>query len=261
MRIITIAALLVCPPLMQMAAASPATAQPSTAGYILGINDEIQVSVFGARPLDVKTRIKEDGTITLPLLGEVSAKGMTTGALAGNIATKLKRGGYFVDPVVNVEVVSFVSNAVTAFGSLQQPGVYPLDRSQSVAMMLARAGGARPDAADYLILRRPGQPDKRISLADLATDNGTGAPLAPGDTIFVPAAPVLFIYGQVHNPGKIVMRSGMTLRQALAEAGGPTLAGSQRKITLNRGASTMKRVDLDIEVQPGDVFYINEKLF
>ena len=260
MRILIFAALLVSP-LVQMAAPVPAAAQPSTAGYLLGINDEIHISVFGSRPLDVKTRIKEDGTITLPMLGEVEAKGMTTGALASTIANRLKSGRFFVDPVVNVEVVNFVSNAVTVFGNLQQPGVYPLDRSQSIAMILARAGGARADAADYLILRRAGQPDKRISLADLAADSGTGAPLAPGDTIFVPAAPVVFIYGQVNKPGKIVMRSGMTLRQALAEAGGPTLAGSQRKITLNRGTTKMKKVDLDIEVQPGDVFYINEKLF
>ncbi|MDX3908907.1 MAG: polysaccharide biosynthesis/export family protein [Sphingobium sp.] len=236
-----------------------AAIEATSASYTLGINDEVQVSVFGGHPIDVKTRVKENGGITLPMLGEVQAAGQTANQLASNIAQKLKAGSYYVNPIVNVEITSFVSNSVTAFGSLQQPGLYPIDRPLTVAMVLARAGGTRNDAADYVILRRKGQPDRRVILDELA--NGSDEPLIAGDSIFVPAAPLLYVYGQVNKPGKIEIRSGMTLRQAIAEAGGPTLAGTQKRITLTRGPTTQKKVPLDTPVQAGDVYFVNEKLF
>lgn len=239
--------------------AAAATVEATPASYMLGINDEVQVSVFGAHPIDVKTRVKEDGGITLPMLGDVKAAGFTANQLAGVIAEKLKNGRYYVNPIVNVEITSFVSNSVTAFGSLQQPGLYPIDRPLTVAMLLARAGGTRGDAADYVILRRKGQADRRVILDEMA--DGSEEALLPGDSIFVPAAQPLFVYGQVNKPGKIELRSGMTLRQALASAGGPTLAGTQKRVTLTRGGTTMKKVPLDTPVKAGDVYYVNEKLF
>ena len=250
-----------------LAAAVPAVATDATPGaalassYILGANDEIRVSVFGAYPFDVKTRIKENGNVTLPSVGEVMAQGVTASTLATKVRDQLKAGGYFVNPIVNVEVVSYVSRAVTVFGNLQNPGIYPLDRPQTIAMMLARTGGARTDAADYAILQRQGEEDRRVPLEDLSGVTGTGQMLRPGDSLFVPKAEDVFIYGQVNKPGKITYESGMTLRQILAQAGGPTLGGSEKKISLNRGNVRIKRADLDMLVKPGDVFTVQERIF
>ena len=250
-----------------LAAAVPAVATDAAPGaalvssYILGANDEIRVSVFGAYPFDVKTRIKENGNVTLPSVGEVMAQGVTASALATKVRDQLKAGGYFVNPIVNVEVVSYVSRAVTVFGNLQNPGIYPLDRPQTIAMMLARTGGARTDAADYAILQRQGEEDRRVPLEDLSGVTGTGQMLRPGDSLFVPKAEDVFIYGQVNKPGKITYESGMTLRQMLAQAGGPTLGGSEKKISLNRGNQRIKRADLDMLVKPGDVFTVQERIF
>lgn len=250
-----------------LAAAVPAVAMDATPGaalassYILGANDEIRVSVFGAYPFDVKTRIKENGNVTLPSVGEVMAQGVTASTLATKVRDQLKAGGYFVNPIVNVEVVSYVSRAVTVFGNLQNPGIYPLDRPQTIAMMLARTGGARTDAADYAILQRQGEEDRRVPLEDLSGVTGTGQMLRPGDSLFVPKAEDVFIYGQVNKPGKITYESGMTLRQMLAQAGGPTLGGSEKKISLNRGNQRIKRADLDMLVKPGDVFTVQERIF
>lgn len=243
---------------------SPAMAGADTkaavAAYILGANDEIRVSIFGAYPIEVKTRIKEDGRITLPSIGDVVAEGRSTNALAENIRRQLQTGGYFVDPIVNVEVVSFVSRSVTMFGNLQSPGLYPLDRPQTIAMMLARTGGAR-DAADYAILQRAGEADQRIALSDLDPQTGTGQFLRAGDSVFVPKAEDVFIYGQVNRPGRVAFETGMTLRQMLAQAGGPTLGGSEKKITLHRGPEKIKKADLDMLVKPGDVYTVNERTF
>ncbi|MCC2979780.1 MULTISPECIES: SLBB domain-containing protein [unclassified Sphingomonas] len=248
----------------QVAAAAVPTGGPASvaadAAYRLGVNDELQISVFGTHPIDVKTRVKEDGSVTVPMLGDVPASGQTTREFAETIAKRLRSGKLYTNPVVNVEVVNFVSNAVTVFGSLQSPGIYPLDRPLTLAMALARAGGTRSDAADYVILKRAGRPDQRVRTDD-PEGLGLAQPLVAGDTLFVPPAPMIFVYGQVNKPGRIPLRSDMTVMQALAEAGGPTLAGSRRRVTLTRGSVSQKRVPLDAKVQPGDVFYVNEKLF
>ena len=244
-----------------MALADNAAPIAVSSSYVLGPNDEIHVSVFGGYPFDVKTRIKEDGTVTLPSVGNVMAQGNTTSALATLVRNQLKAGGYFVDPIVNVEVVNFVSRSITVFGNLQNPGVYPLDRPQTIAMMLARSGGARADAADYAILQRQGEADRKIPLDDLHPVTGTGLLLRPGDSLFVPKAEDVFIYGQVNKPGRVTYESGMTLRQMLAQAGGPTLGGSEKKITLHRGKQKIKRADLNMLVKPGDVFTVNERIF
>ncbi|SEJ42879.1 polysaccharide export outer membrane protein [Sphingomonas sp. OV641] len=244
-------------------AGAPAPAPVSAvadAAYRLGVNDELQISVFGTHPIDVKTRVKEDGSVTVPMLGDVPASGQTTREFADTIASRLRAGKLYTNPVVNVEVVNFVSNAVTVFGSLNTPGIYPLDRPLTVAMALARAGGTRGDAADYVIIKRAGRPDQRVRTDDPA-GVGLAQPLVAGDTLFVPPAPVIFVYGQVNKPGRIALRSDMTVMQALAEAGGPTLAGSRKRVTLTRGATSQDRVPLDAKAQPGDVFYVNEKLF
>jgi polysaccharide export outer membrane protein len=262
MHALVTALLLLGQPQQVAAASAPAFAVPAAeaTAYRLGVNDELQISVFGNHAIDVKTRVKEDGSVTVPMLGDVPAKGQTTREFAAVIAQRLQAGNLYVNPVVNVEVVSFVSNAVTVFGSLQTPGIYPLDRPLTLAMALARAGGTRNDAADYVILKREGRPDTRIRTDD-PTGQGLAEPLVAGDTLFVPPAPMVFVYGQVNKPGRIPLRSDMTVMQALAEAGGPTLAGSQRRVTMTRGPASQKRTPLDAKVQPGDVLYVNEKLF
>lgn len=248
-----------------LAAAQAGTVAPqpgaAPAGYILGPNDEISVAVFGTYPFEVKTRISEKGSVTLPTIGMVEAQGKTANALADLIRGKLIAAGQFVDPIVNVEVVKFVSRAVTLLGRLETPGLYPLDRQQTVGMMLAQAGGARADAADYVILKRAGEPDRPIPLDDLTGETGTGRALRAGDTLFVPKAEDVFIYGQVNKPGRYTFETGMTVRQVLAQAGGPTLGGSENKISLHRDNRTTKRVTLDAPVQPGDVFTVRERIF
>src|SRR3546814_18719343 len=99
--------------------AAPGAALASS--YILGANDEIRVSVFGAYPFDVKTRIKEDGSVTLPSVGEVVAQGVTANALATKVRDHLKAGGYCVHPVVQLRVVTDVSRGVTVFGTYPEP--------------------------------------------------------------------------------------------------------------------------------------------
>ena len=78
--------------------------------------------------------------------------------------------------------------------------------------------------------------------------------------MFVPEPEQFYIYGQVNAPGAYPLRSGMTLRQALARGGGLTPSGSAKRLTLYRGEQKLKQ-SLDTVLQAGDVVVIGERLF
>ncbi|WP_243395669.1 polysaccharide biosynthesis/export family protein [Sphingomonas oleivorans] len=239
----------------------PAHAQTDP-GYILGPEDQIDIFVYGQPELTVKTRVKSDGAVTLPVIGSMRASGQTVQGLADGIATRLRSGGVVKQPVVNVEVAAYVSRSVTVLGALSVPGIYPLDRPQTLSSMLARAGGVRSDGSDRVTLRRAGEADIRsLEIASLASDPKADVQLKPGDVLFVPQAEQFFIYGQVGAPGAYAISSRMTLRQALARGGGPTLAGTERRITLYRQGQRPAEADLEAAVRKGDVLFVRERIF
>ncbi|WP_404337286.1 polysaccharide biosynthesis/export family protein [Sphingomonas sp. MMS12-HWE2-04] len=253
----------------QLASAAP-TAAPGAApapesasapvGYRLGPDDEIKVAIYGQPDLSVTTKVKSDGTVRLAMLRPIDARGKTTAELADAIAAQYSAGGYLTNPSINVEVSQYVSRFVTVLGNVPQAGNYPLDRPYSVAAMLAKAGGSTAIGANAVILTpADGSGPVRISLADM--NAGAGRTLNPGDILFVPAAEKVYVYGQVQQPGGFGYVPGQTFRQALALAGGPTLAGSTKRIKVRRGGKEIDNVSLDDAVQPEDVLVIREKLF
>jgi polysaccharide biosynthesis/export protein len=248
------------PPTQLAQAETPSAVAAQTSGYVLGPNDEIAISVFGQPDLSTKTRIKPDGTIILAFLGPVIAQGKSTSTLSNEIAGLYSRGGYLTNPSVNVEVASFVSKTVTVLGNVGRAGNYPLDRPYTVASMIAQAGGVSQTGANVVLLTPgDGSPPKRISLLDLQADARRA--LQAGDTLVVPNAEMVYVYGQVNTPGAYPYQPELTYRQALARAGGPTLAGSTRKIDVRRAGKEIKGLLLDDLAKPEDVLIIREKLF
>lgn len=239
-------------------AATPAS-PTADAGYQLGPDDEVKIAIFGQPDLSATTRIKEDGTVTLALIGPVSARGKTASQLAQAIAASYASGGFLANPSVNVEVSNYVSRFVTVLGNVPQAGNYPLDRNYTVASMLAKAGGSSKEGANAVILTpADGSGPVRISLADMAT--GANRQLKAGDILFVPQAEKIYVYGQVQQPGAFSYAPGQSFRQALALAGGPTLAGSTKRIKVRREGKEIQ-ANLDDPVKPEDVLIIREKLF
>lgn len=250
---------------MLMLATVPATAQtPATdRGYVLGADDTIAVAVYGQSDAGVQTRIKPDGSIVMPLIGNVQAAGQTVVSLAALITKKLVDGGFFKAPVVNVEVGNFASKTVNIAGKIAQPGVYPLDRNYRVLELLLKAGWVKDAGANYVYLRRADGKEVRLETEALVRGSLDKDPLlAPGDTLYVPDADTFYITGQINKPGVLPVLPGMTVRQALAMAGGVTATGSDRKIGLYRaGSKDKEEVALDQLIQKNDVLVVKERLF
>lgn len=230
-------------------------------GYVLGVNDSLEVSILNSgQSQSFKSRIKEDGSITVPFIGSVQARDRTARQLAAEITQQLKSRQIFANPIIGVEVVEFVSNSAVVSGEVGTPGIYPLDRPLTVGSIMARAGGTKGNAADYVLLRRAGQ-EHRVLLAVSQGEWSSSTTLERGDELYVPAAPTIYVYGQVRSGGSYAIKSGTTVRQALARAGGPTLAGSEKNISLHRDGQEVKKINLDDELRDGDVLFIHERLF
>jgi polysaccharide export outer membrane protein len=257
----------VAPPVAPLPAAQ--AAQPSaamapggeaTAEYVLGPDDVIEVEVVG-QPDRSRARVYTDGTVQLNLVGKLNAAGKNPRELGAEIAAKLKSGGFYADPVINIEVVSYSSRYVTVLGAVGTPSLVPINRPYRLSEILARVGGVQQTAADYLIVRPENGPEKRYLVDELATGDATKDPFVkPGDKIFAPVAEVFYISGQVSSPGTFPMKSDLTVRQAIARAGGLTASGSDKKVQTNRGGKKVK-LDGDAKVEPGDVLVVGERLF
>jgi polysaccharide export outer membrane protein len=136
--------------------------------------------------------------------------------------------------------------------------------------MLALAGGATATGSDIVILvsTRNGKPfRKEIDIPSLYLDDNRKDDILVegGDVMYVHRAPMYYIYGEVQRPGSYRVERNMTLMQALAQAGGPTMRGTQRSIRIfRRGADGMPdqiSLDLTAAVNTDDVLYVRESLF
>ena len=239
-------------------AASPAVQNDSK----LGPGDIVEVEVLGqtdfGRP---RVRVRSDGTIPLPLIDSIQASGLDSTQLASAIQQKLVAGDFYKNPAVNVNLVSYASHYVVVLGAVAQPGLVPIDRPYRVSEILARVGGTRESAADYLVLSSTGGAQRNISISSVAQGVGGNDPFVQADDkLFVPNAEMFYIYGQVNAPGSYPLKAKMTLRQALARGGGLTPSGSEKKLTLYRQQQKLK-ANLDAPLMPGDVVVVGERMF
>jgi polysaccharide export outer membrane protein len=240
----------------------PLVAGEGTSGaYVLGRDDVVAVGLLGRNDFGGRVRVQADGTIQLPLVGKIVAADHTAAELSETIRKALQTGGYYADPIVDVEVVSYASRYVVVLGNVGSAGLVPINRPYRMSEILARVGGVREGAADYVIVRGADGSEKHLYVRDIAAGDSSKDPyVTPGDKIYAPNADLYYVYGQVHSPGMFPLTNDMTVRMAIAKAGGTTESGSDKSVQVTRGGKTIK-LDAAAKVQAGDVLYISERLF
>lgn len=235
-------------------------AQQAPVEYVIGPEDVVEIEVVG-QPDKARAKVYADGTIQMNLIGKISAGGKTPRELGDAVASALSAGGFYASPVVNVEVVNYASRYVTVLGAVASPGLVPINRQYRLSEILARVGGSQTSAAEYLIVRPETGGEQRYMIKDLAAGDPSRDPLvSPGDKIYAPMAEQFYVSGQVNSPGTFPLRSGLTVRQALAMAGGLTASGSDKKVTVDRNGKKVK-LKSDDHVETGDVLVVGERLF
>lgn len=240
--------------------------------YTLGAGDAIRVQVFQNPDLLVEARVSESGTINYPLIGQVQLGGLSIAAAEKKIADALRTGGFVQKPQVNIVLVAVRGNQVSVLGQVNRPGRFPLETFNTrVTDMLALAGGATQGGDDIVIVTgiRDGKPfRKEIDVAALYLNNTPADDIvvAGGDSIYVHRMPIYYIYGEAQRSGSYRVERGMTIRQALAQGGGPTVRGSQHRLRMYRKGTDgkvgeIREINLDQPIQPNDVLWVNESLF
>jgi len=245
-------------------------AQERQPEYQLGNGDNIRIQVFQNPDLTVETRVTENGTISYPLVGTLKIGGMTIPAAEQVIAKALSDGGYIQKPQVNVLLVQNRGTQVSLLGAVGRPGRFPLETLNTrLSEMIAIAGGIAT-GSDVVILTgtRNGKPfRKEIDIPGMFLDNKleNDIVVAGGDVIYVPRALVYYIYGEVVRPGSARIERDMTVRQALAQSGGVTQRGTERRLQLYRrgddGKIQLLTPGLNDPVRSDDIIYVRESLF
>jgi polysaccharide export outer membrane protein len=156
--------------------------------YVIGAGDSISIKVYGQGEVSSTFRVRSDGRVALPFVGEVMAAGKHPSALSRELQGKMKR--FFVDPVVTVNVETSQPVTVTTIGELKNTGVIQLDSPPRLLDAIARSGGLS-DFADtkriFVLRQYPSFHRIRFTYrAIIDNENGAaGFLLRTGDIIVV----------------------------------------------------------------------------
>jgi polysaccharide biosynthesis/export protein len=159
-------------------------------GYVIGPLDVLEVQFWRDKDLSAEVVVRPDGKISLPLLNEVEAGGLTPEQLRFRVLEHARR--FVEEPTATVIVKQINSRNVFIMGEVQKPGTYPLGGSTSVLQLIAIAGGLTEFAGrDGIVVLRTvdGETERhRVNYNDVIKGNGLkqNLPLQPGDTVVVP---------------------------------------------------------------------------
>ena len=264
--------------------AAPAFGQGEPASnYVIGSQDVLAINVFDQADLGGKYTVETDGTFSFPLIGRVKAGGLTLRQFEEELRKKLA-DGFFKNPLISVAVEQYRSQQIFVVGEVRTPGPVPLTGDMTVIEALARAGSTLSSSSGEVVVVRknktdqikdalgpvlPGEKDAtevfRISIRALEGGVLTqNIDLQNGDTLFVPRAESVFIFGQVRNPGSYSLQKDMTVLQALSLAGGVTETAAMNRIRIVRFVEdkrTEVRVKESDTVQAGDTIVVPERFF
>lgn len=162
---------------LALVAAAPVTVAEQA--YRLGAGDQIRVSVFGEQDLSGEFTVDGSGTVALPLIGEMTARGRSLREMEQAIVTELA-DGYLVNPQVSIEVLNY--RPFYILGEVNNPGRYPYVSGITVTNAVAMAGG-------YTYRARQGRAaiERQTEAGEELDRNADGSTtVMPGDVITIP---------------------------------------------------------------------------
>lgn len=254
---------------------------------ILLPGDLLRITVYRQQDLDLEVRIPDTGAISYPLIGLVRAQGRTPAGLQEYIREKLEKD-YLENPSVTVTVKEYAKRKVYIVGGVAKPDGYEIgqDSRLTIFQLVASAGGFTDRAyKEYVqVVRRQGPSERTIMLLSLVEaerrmargESDADLELWPDDLVVVPSAVrVAYVLGAVQKPGAVdvPVNARMTVSMAISEAGSYTKFaatgrvqvhqhnpwGDVSKKTVDLDAVLGGRVDLDLDLQPGDVVWVPER--
>jgi len=241
--------------------------------YRLGPDDVVQISVWDNKDLDQVVFVRPDGKISLPLLGEVQAAGRSVAELSGALSetySKTVKGAQ-----VTVTLREVRSRPAFFVGGVGKPGPLQLTQELTLLQALSIVGGLVPaaDMESAYVLRG----DKQIPVDFVRLiqkgDIRQNIKIQPGDTIVVPIADVVYVQGEVKNPGPVKFTKDLTMLGVIAQAGGFTPLAAPKRVNVIRAngekkdnirvnvSDIMSASERDVPLKPNDIVIVPQRLF
>lgn len=220
---------------------------------LIGAGDLIEVSLYGVPDFKTDVRVNSAGEVSLPMLGIVAVTGLSVEQAGKLIERKLTEKGLFNDPHVTVFEKEYATQGISMLGEVQKPGIYPLLGSRNLYDAISAAGGTTPKAGSYVLITHRNDPTHSVQVPlSTGTPESTehNVTVGPGDTIVVSKAGIVYVVGDVRQPGGFVMENGkdLTVLQAiaLAQGVGPN-AGLNGARLVRKGPDGPKEIPLALK--------------
>jgi polysaccharide export outer membrane protein len=243
--------------------------------YVISEGDGLAISVWDEPTLSISAAVRPDGKITLPGIGDVQAAGYTPAQLTGVLTEKITK--LVRDPIVTVTVEFFAPFRVFIFGGGVQTGMIDLPPHLSLLQALISLGEHhRADFSRAYVLRDGEKIKENLYALVVEGDESKDLPLRNNDVLFIPplSDPNVYVLGAVNAPMFIPYRAGLTVLEAILQAGGfnpfakensTTIVRRQgaEKITIPVRAKDLIRGDTtqNLELLPGDYIIVREGFF
>ena len=262
----------------------PAAAAPAapSGDYEVGPGDVLDIAVFDNADLSRLPTVQTNGSISLPLLGEVQVAGLTVAEVQRKI-TNLLAKDYLRNPQVEVKVREFQSQFVSVVGEVNSPGRKPIRGRMRLVDALLESGGFKDSASAEVMITRTdgtfddGKPSISVRISGSATLQdmiNLQLQLKNGDIITALPKSFVTVDGEVNRPGRYAIESDLTVTGAISLAGGFTRFGSSdvkvRRTDPQNGKVSIIKVDIkkvrngkkpDVPLIPNDVVSVSRRVF
>lgn len=238
--------------------------------------DEVEITVFGAPEVSTHTRVGSDGSILIPFVGPIKVQGFTALEAGDLIRQRLTAANLVRDPQVSFFVKEYTGEGISVTGEVGKPGLYPALGPHRLLDIIQLAGGPTVSAGRKIVIAHRGHPQdaETVMLSDdpllLAQAN---MELQPGDTVIVSKADLVYVLGDVTQPGGYTIdeRHPATVLKLITLAKGANGgADLKRARILRRSPSGLSEMGVplnlilrarsgDVELRPDDILIVPTK--
>ncbi len=188
--------------------------------YVIGEGDGLDIAVWGVKELSFFVKVRPDGKITVPGLGDLPASAMTPSQLQASLGEKLKE--LVKNPIVTVTVKEITNSKVYIFGGGVKAGIYSLNQRSSLLQFLCVISDVRlADLKKAYVLRKGQKIKENFYPLFIDGDIKEDLEIETNDVIFLPPLNEknVYVVGAVNAPRAIEYRDGLTVLAAILEAG------------------------------------------
>lgn len=235
--------------------APAAPAQPPE--YVLRAGDDLEIRAFQMPELNADVRVRPDGKISVLLLNDVQAAGLTPNQLNQEL-TEGYASQNFRNPRITVIVKSFGSQNVYVGGEVGLPAALPLRGELTAVQAVLQAGGVKEaTASDKVTIVHNPQSDSRkaesVSVKDVLSGQKPDLVLQPSDVVYVQKSAInVYIGGEVVHPGMVPLNGDLTVLSGIIQAGGFRPTAKTDSVVLVRDSG--KGTPIATKIKLDDVF-------